>query len=181
MIVNSSVYQKLGSGKRSIKSEWKKRRRAKTAADKKEINVFYWAWGYKIVSRFNYILFRFSASRGELGALSTSHLFLTKSLERFLCIFFSFFSFHSTESLEHYCNSFLILPRTYISHLYKMDGFFFFLLSGCDVGKLLLSRNFIGSDLCKYMCAQWLESGAGIAKESKEKRVEKNLRSCYQG
>lgn len=98
--------------------------------------------GWKIVSRFNYILFRFFFHpREALSSLHTHSLFLPpSSLERFFFMFFLLFQFPlEWKSLEHYCNFFFkpkhlpILPSTSACipiHIYTkwMDFCLLFLL-----------------------------------------------------
>lgn len=114
----------------------------------------------------------------------------------FFYVFFFLFQFPlEWKSLEHYCNFFppsknLLRvhsspsSRSYNSHLYKMDGFFcasFFSVSlrrrrwGC--GKLLLSMEFIGSDLCVCVCSLgglWKWRGLRNANPKDSKREKKS-------
>lgn len=133
--------------------------------------------GWKIVSRFNYILFRFSRPVGR--AISHSN---RRPLQRRLFlpsrVFYVFPPFQfplEWKSLEHYCNfpstangigfpspTAACRPRN--SHLYKMDGFFsveFFSFScEMDAGNCCC-RGIYGEAMTVCMCSE-----AGIAKES---------------
>lgn len=139
--------------------------------------------GWKIVSQFNYILFRFCrpARRAVSHSFhspptppSTTTTFLPSR------VFYVFPPFQfplEWKSLEHYCNfpstangigfplptALPCRPRN--SHLYKMDGFFFPLssfLSPCemDAGNCCC-RGIYGEAMTVCMCSE-----AGIAKES---------------
>lgn len=116
--------------------------------------------GWKIVSRFNYILYRFFPPREAHHSPHQTllnfpfRLFIPR--EFFFMFFFLFFSFHSNENHLNIIVIFFSLFFCYIqaenrkelsrlippniclrnSHLYKMDGFFFFSTCEMNAGKV---------------------------------------------